>query len=356
MKSNYFKNLVRLLIISNICLLLNGCTISRRVENDKADINQEKISQEETIKEEIDHKESEVVSIGEITIKYKKKHTVLKAISAGQNSCFMMPGKELAEFLGLFTDWDSEGNILGISDGKTPSAVQAGNINANVNNEMELLEAAPVVQEGQLFVPISFIIDTYGFDDDLDNAVTTLTITLNADNANIPSNNETANIASNKATEEVKDEVVEEETTDNVVDEAIDNKEVINSPILGFWSSIQSFKGDIKDIQTGITSGQYSGEWYFFDEDGTYQHIIIGSGLVISGSAIQRGSFIVEGNKVKLYDNKESWYPNIARSDQQKSFKNKPTYDKEGTFSIEDGGATLEISFGMSTWLSKVEN
>lgn len=106
--------------------------------------------------------------------------------------------------------------------------------------------------------------------------------------------------------------------------------------IVGSWSSEGPY-GTLYDPATGAATGStYNGEWYVFRSDGTYRYVIMSSGIAISGGVVRDGKYRLDGSDILLYDNAESWYPDLSRSDQKPSYKNKPADDESHSYYAQD--------------------
>lgn len=103
--------------------------------------------------------------------------------------------------------------------------------------------------------------------------------------------------------------------------------------LVGSWSS-EGPTGTLFDPSTGFATGSYySQEGYKFKSDGTYWYMIIGSGPVQSGAAVNKGRFRVEGDNLILYDRTEDSYPNPDSHSQTFGYKDKTIDD--GTYALE---------------------
>lgn len=61
---------------------------------------------------------------------------------------------------------------------------------------------------------------------------------------------------------------------------------------------------------------------YLFRPDGTYEHMIAGSGTMISGVAIDKGQFILSGNMLTLRQTHASFVPSAGES--RPGYQDKP--------------------------------
>lgn len=94
--------------------------------------------------------------------------------------------------------------------------------------------------------------------------------------------------------------------------------------LVGTWASSDSF-GDVVDAGSGAyVRSAYAGEAYGFRQDGTFWYLIVGSGTVSSGAALQKGNYVVNGDIVTLHSRTESWTPNPDKSGQRAAYKDKP--------------------------------
>jgi len=114
--------------------------------------------------------------------------------------------------------------------------------------------------------------------------------------------------------------------------------------LVGTWASSESF-GDVVDAGSGAyVRSAYTGEAYGFHANGTFWYLIIGSGTVSSGAALQKGNYVVNGNVVTLHSHTESWTPNPNKSGQRPGYKDKPLDEvNKFKFGIE-GGNTLNFT------------
>jgi hypothetical protein len=114
--------------------------------------------------------------------------------------------------------------------------------------------------------------------------------------------------------------------------------------LIGTWASSDSF-GDVVDQGSGAyVRSAYTGEAYHFAENGTYWYLIVGSGTVSSGAALQKGRYKLKGNVVTLTSKTESWTPNPNKSGQKPAYKNKPV-DEVNKFQFKfAGNNTLHLT------------
>ena len=109
------------------------------------------------------------------------------------------------------------------------------------------------------------------------------------------------------------------------VSEAAKKGGKMDKRLIGQWSSIGP-TGNLMDPSTGaITGSYYNGTWYLFRGDGTFRYVIIGSGSIISGTAVTEGKFTTSGTTISFADCKESWYPAAGRTGQRERYEGKPT-------------------------------
>jgi hypothetical protein len=94
--------------------------------------------------------------------------------------------------------------------------------------------------------------------------------------------------------------------------------------LTGTWST-SHISGDIVDEVTGTYQrGAFSGELFLFREDGSFRHVVIGSGQIISGVASEDGAYVVSGGILTLRSTSESWLPDPTHHFQKAAYKNKP--------------------------------
>jgi hypothetical protein len=97
-----------------------------------------------------------------------------------------------------------------------------------------------------------------------------------------------------------------------------------SSPLIGDWSTSRSY-GSVVNSVTGVYQrGSFSGELFSFRSDGGFRHVVMGSGLVISGVSIEDGDYTTNGNQLTLRLKAESWQPDPTHHGQRPAFKNKP--------------------------------
>ena len=113
--------------------------------------------------------------------------------------------------------------------------------------------------------------------------------------------------------------------------------------IVGQWATSSSF-GDVVSPTGAYVRSAYSGEAYRFRKDGTYFYVIVGSGTLISGTAVVQGTYKVEGQRLILTEKTEDWTPNPNMAHQRPAYRNKPMGDKvlEYAFSFV-GPDTLKL-------------
>lgn len=124
--------------------------------------------------------------------------------------------------------------------------------------------------------------------------------------------------------------------------------------LAGAWGDIGA-TGNIVDAGGNFVGDAYGVEAYRFYGDGTYQYRIIGSGLVISGMGEIKGQYRIDGDRLELYDNKDSWYP--APGESQPGYKNKACEDESYDFRFEDSGNTLVLidEYGVERYFDRID-
>jgi len=113
--------------------------------------------------------------------------------------------------------------------------------------------------------------------------------------------------------------------------------------IAGQWATSSNF-GDVVSATGAYVRSAYSGEAYRFNKDGTYWYIIVGSGTLISGAAVVKGTYEVKGDRLLLTEKTEDWTPNPNMAHQRPAYKNKPMGDKVLEYAFNFAGAdTLKL-------------
>ena len=97
--------------------------------------------------------------------------------------------------------------------------------------------------------------------------------------------------------------------------------------VVGDWATSQAF-GDVVSSSGTFVRSAYSGEAYHFHNDGTYWYVIVGSGTLISGTAVVKGTFELKGNHLILREQSEDWTPNPNMARQRPAYRNKPLGNK----------------------------
>ena len=158
---------------------------------------------------------------------------------------------------------------------------------------------------------------------------------------------------SKKITEDTEDTEDTEETgetgegteTGESTQKTENSGEVIaDANIIGLWSS-EGPSGEMVDPDTGYATGSiYNGSWYLFKEDGTFRHVIVGSGQIISGGVVSEGQFSVGNGKIALTGVRESWYPDPAVKGQTKAYEDKSVGDSVLDYRYDEQDDTLVIN------------
>jgi hypothetical protein len=215
----------------------------------------------------------------------------------------MVPGEQLFRILYGEPVWDEESKTMGIQDHELLFLLQANNVYANLNDAPYLLPMAPSLQGSELMVPLEAVALALGH--------------------RVQWEGSTASIITDVRTVELS------------------QREAL---LVGTWSDNNRYFGEMYDPGTGLPiTSAYSGKWYVFSEDGTFCYIIAGSGQFISGVAMDEGKYKLEGDELVLYSQTSSWAPDLARSDQAPSYKNKPIEDERLTL-IFEGLDTIRIN------------
>lgn len=119
---------------------------------------------------------------------------------------------------------------------------------------------------------------------------------------------------------------------------------ISDANIIGLWSS-EGPSGEMVDPGTGYATGSiYNGSWYLFNEDGTFRHVIVGSGPIISGGVVSEGKYSVVNGKIVLTDVRESWYPDPAVKGQTAAYEDKSVDDAVLDYRYDEQDDTLVIN------------
>ena len=95
------------------------------------------------------------------------------------------------------------------------------------------------------------------------------------------------------------------------------------SSLVGTWATSSSL-GELVDRGSGTSiQSAYTGQAYRFRQDGTYWYLIVGSGTLSSGAAVQEGDYKVNGSLLTLRSKTESWTPNPNKPGQPAAYRNK---------------------------------
>jgi hypothetical protein len=125
------------------------------------------------------------------------------------------------------------------------------------------------------------------------------------------------------------------------------------SSLVGAWGD-PGVTGSIVDAGGNFVGDAYGAEAYRFNADGTYLYRIIGSGLVITGMVEVRGQYRIDGDRLELYNNKDSWYPALGES--RPGYKNKASDDLSYEFQLEDDDSTLVLidEYGNKNYYNRI--
>ncbi|HXN46193.1 MAG TPA: hypothetical protein VN893_06100 [Bryobacteraceae bacterium] len=121
-----------------------------------------------------------------------------------------------------------------------------------------------------------------------------------------------------------------------------------SGPLVGNWST-SGYYGELVNPSTGaFLQSSYSGQWYSFRADGTYQYTIAGSGQIITGIVIAKGTYEVRGKTVLLHQKTESWYPMPRDATHKPMYQDRPT-PEDSTIAIEFRGPETIVVRGIGT-------
>jgi hypothetical protein len=121
--------------------------------------------------------------------------------------------------------------------------------------------------------------------------------------------------------------------------------------LIGTWATSESF-GEVVDAGTGAAvRSSYSGQAYHFEKDGSFWHLFVGSGQIISGASLQHGVYEVKGNRLYVKPKTEDWTPNPSHPGQKPAFKNKPVTgsDEEFEFAFQGDDSLILIELPYKT-------
>lgn len=134
------------------------------------------------------------------------------------------------------------------------------------------------------------------------------------------------------------------ETEENAQNSESNRPIISDANIIGLWSS-EGPSGEMVDPGTGYATGSiYNGSWYLFNEDGTFRHVIVGSGPIISGGVVSEGKYLVGNGKIILTDVRESWYPDPAVKGQTAAYEDKSVDDSVLDYRYDEQDDTLVIN------------
>jgi hypothetical protein len=126
-------------------------------------------------------------------------------------------------------------------------------------------------------------------------------------------------------------------------------------PLTGKWSTSQIY-GDLVNSRGAFARSQYHDEMYEFRADGSFGHVTMASGRLISGLLVQRGSYRVAGDRLILHVTSEDWDP--TEPGQDPAYKNKRLdVTRELRFRIEGDRTltTVDSQIGTRTVFHKQE-
>lgn len=213
-----------------------------------------------------------------------------------ENGRTLVPMRAIFEALGAQLYWDNDTQTASAFKGKIAVAVQVGNNYANKNNSPVKLDVAPKIVNERTLIPLRFVSEALGCDVKWDEETMTITITSSA---SVQTNNK----------------------------------------IIGFWAD-SAYSGSLVNPITGFVVGtSYSGQWYKFNDDGTFTYSIAGSGTIITGLVIVNGKYKIEGNKIIFSECTETFYKNFSVSEKK---DNPSTMDPE-QFQYNSEDDTLKI-------------
>ena len=84
-----------------------------------------------------------------------------------RNGRTYVPLREIAENLGGRVSWDNDIKRATVTIGQWVAAVDLDNTNVDVSGTPVTLQAAPMVESGEMWVPASFFKDAFGYQVDI---------------------------------------------------------------------------------------------------------------------------------------------------------------------------------------------
>jgi Copper amine oxidase N-terminal domain. len=213
-----------------------------------------------------------------------------------ENGRTLVPMRAIFEALGAELYWNNDTQTASAFKGKIAVAVQVGNYYANKNNSPVKLDVPPKIINNRTLIPLRFVSEALGCDVKWDEETMTVTITSSGSGQT-------------------------------------------NNKIIGIWAD-SAYSGSLVNPITGFVVGTaYSGQWYKFNDDGTFTYSIAGSGTIITGLAIVNGKYKIEGNKIIFSDCTETFYKNFSAAEK----KDNPTTMDSKQFKYNSEDDTLKI-------------
>ncbi len=203
------------------------------------------------------------------------------------NERVMVGVRSLALALGVPEEnilWDGPSQTVMLTKVDTVIILAIGNSNMIVNDSYVQMDTTPAISNERIYLPARYVSEALGYEvgwDGPNNAVLISSTGTPAVNNNSNNNNAT-------------------------------NGDAVN--LIGGWSNLAySPTGSMVDPATGFIQGSYSsGEWYYFNSDRSFRHVLIGKGSIISGMSEIYGNYQVQGNQILFTNQVESFtpYPN----------------------------------------------
>jgi hypothetical protein len=116
------------------------------------------------------------------------------------------------------------------------------------------------------------------------------------------------------------------------------------TPLIGDWSTPRSYGEVVNPVTRVYERGSFSGELFSFTPDGKFRHVVMGSGVVISGVSTEDGQYTTSGNQLTLHVIAASWQPDPSHPGQRPTYKNQPR-DQTQAYTLRfPDGQTLALS------------